>query len=150
MIVWSLWATIPAMRYVHLGLGVSLCIWAALSAEKVINLSMTVRANHYARPSRLLREGVYAQVRHPMYGRFILMFAGLGFALCSKLGIGVGLAAAALWTFNAVFEEKTDLIPHFGRQYLDYAATVRPMLFTPLQGTFLAVLMVVSMCGLFN
>jgi protein-S-isoprenylcysteine O-methyltransferase Ste14 len=133
----------------HVLAGFPLYLYSVLS---IINIT---KENHAAQDRktgtavRLLKDGHYAKVRHPMYGMMITSWIGLGVALCSYWGLAVATIMTLLFAVNGVLEEKRDLIPRFGKKYLAYAKQVRAR-YLPI-GLRAYVMCIVGLCllGLF-
>jgi protein-S-isoprenylcysteine O-methyltransferase Ste14 len=73
----------------------------------------------YPEPRRrgeLVERGLYAVVRHPMYGSMLLLLAGIAL-LVSVWALAVVAALAVLWWFKAAEEER-----RLARRYPGYAA----------------------------
>ena len=74
-------------------------------------------------PPVVIRTGLYARMRHPMYFSEILLYAGL-------LALSLSLAAAAIWVAAIVFltflcrHEERLLIERFGADYRTYMREV--------------------------
>jgi len=104
--------------------GLALCIRAYRVIRSVIGWG-------HAEPSRLVTEGVYGFVRHPIYG-------GLAVGLLGWTLMGGGVYAVLLspllfllLRLEAVLEEKRVLEKKFGSAYLAYRARV-PAFFPPI------------------
>jgi len=90
-------------------------MWSALVAE--------IKTDH-----KLVTNGIYRFVRHPMYGGAILMCIGQGLLLHNPLVIIYDLLVVLpLWYKSARIEEYT-LEKEFGIEYSEYRKTV-PMFF---------------------
>jgi len=75
---------------------------------------------------RVIREGVFGLVRHPIYLSAILFYAGLLAASASIAAAGVWIVAIAFYIFISRHEEKL-LTAKFGSAYEEYMRDV-PML----------------------
>jgi len=99
-----------------LGVGVMLWIW-----------SLSTLFDGFSQ-GRLLIDGPYAYMRHPLYSAFILfIFPGTGFIFSSWLVLTTGLFAFILFKIF-IGREEDYLEQKFGRQYREYANMVRPLL----------------------
>ena len=100
--------------------GVALMIWA----RRTLGGSFTM----FPRPkagARLVTDGPFALVRHPIYGGAILLFGGCSLAF-SPWGLAATFALALLWTGKSRVEER-----HLGARfpaYADYRRRVRKRL----------------------
>lgn len=76
----------------------------------------------------VVQEGAYRYIRHPLYAS--LMFFGWGVLLkgVDLVSAALTLAATALWTATARYEERFNL-ERFGAQYADYLG--RTKMFVP-------------------
>ena len=108
----------PVLAWVVIGAGVALGVWA-LSANRPGNFNVhpAPRAG-----GRLVREGPYRWIRHPMYSALLL--AGLGVAIGAGGWSAVALAALAvvLW-LKARIEERGMRAAH--PDYADYERRTR-------------------------
>jgi protein-S-isoprenylcysteine O-methyltransferase Ste14 len=113
----------PAWLQVVGGIGVAFCFYLAF---------LTFRANSYAaaavrvqaeRGHRVVSEGPYAVVRHPMYAGAIFYFLGTPLLLGSWYGLAVAPAFIALLAVRAVMEER--MLTRALDGYPAYAARVR-------------------------
>jgi protein-S-isoprenylcysteine O-methyltransferase Ste14 len=93
---------------------------------------LIMRANSFAVPvvkiqaergHRVISEGPYAIVRHPMYSGTLLLIAGIPLLLGSWWGLAVAPVIILLFSIRAVMEERTLMAELPG--YADYAARVR-------------------------
>ena len=76
---------------------------------------------------RLLIDGLYRWVRHPLYAGLVLIFLGYFFFLPTVASI-IHLAALLVYLpFGIYFEEKKLIILH-GQAYVDYQKTVPPLI----------------------
>ena len=108
----------PVLAWVAVGAGVALGVWA-LSANRPGNFNVhpEPRAG-----GRLVREGPYRWIRHPMYSALLL--AGLGLVIGAGAWSAVALAALAsvLW-LKARIEEAAMRAAH--PDYADYERHTR-------------------------
>ncbi len=80
------------------------------------SITLEVREGH-----RLVTEGVYARVRHPMYGALLLFGAGIAL-LCPNLVAGPAyLVAGLLITFGRLGPEERMMRERFGAEWEAYA-----------------------------
>jgi protein-S-isoprenylcysteine O-methyltransferase Ste14 len=69
--------------------------------------------------TRLVREGAYRVIRHPLYASLVLLAWGIWFKEPSVVGGGLALAASALLVATARAEEHENLLK-FGSEYAAY------------------------------
>jgi protein-S-isoprenylcysteine O-methyltransferase Ste14 len=119
---WHL-SDIPVWLQVIGAVAVALCFYLAFA---------TFRANTYAaaavrlqaeRGHRVVTDGPYAVVRHPMYAGTILFFLGMPLLLGSWYGLVFAPVLTALLAVRAVMEER--LLTRALEGYPAYAARVR-------------------------
>lgn len=124
-----------------------------LTCYATVRLSKITLQNHSARnekgdtPKKLLTDGCYAKVRHPMYGTFIILQSGFMLSLRSFWGIIIALIIIIFQYANAVREEKKQLVPLFGEEYKLYTKNVNHMLLTRLEILALALAGLLSAVG---
>ena len=100
--------------------GVAMMVWARRTLGRSFSM--------FPRPKpagRLVTDGPFALVRHPIYGGAILFFAGCSIAF-SPWGLAATLALALLWAGKARVEERR-LSERFPA-YADYRRRVRKRL----------------------
>ena len=74
-------------------------------------------------PLRIVRTGIYAWTRNPMYLGHLIFLAGLGLLVS---GVGwVVLIVHMLWFDRRVRRDEQHLLDRFGAPYRDYLARVR-------------------------
>lgn len=69
---------------------------------------------------RLVTQGVYRRVRHPMYASFFLLALGQALLLHNWLAGGAALAAVTLLYVLRVPHEEAMMLAHFGEDYRSY------------------------------
>ena len=134
---------------IHLLIGYGLFIYGSYHAWRATQLKNTVEDPKYELATRILDTGYYAQVRHPMYGMFILANVGLGFAMNSIYGLAFGLLSLVLFIANGIFEERAVMLRFFGEAYRSYMRRVTARYFTPSQAIVLALVLILNFTGLF-
>ena len=100
-------------------------------------------------PPTLLTNGIYAKVRHPMYGAFILLQSGFLLSLRSLAGLLLALLIIAGQYANAAAEEHRTLLPLFGEAYTAYRAKVPQRLFRHGEAALFLFAVLLSAAGLF-
>jgi protein-S-isoprenylcysteine O-methyltransferase Ste14 len=81
-------------------------------------------------PKKLLDDGYYAKVRHPMTARFFIIVLSFFFMLSSFIGIPLIVLFAFIFTIITLYEEKKILFPTFGEKYTEYMKKVKYRFFT--------------------
>jgi protein-S-isoprenylcysteine O-methyltransferase Ste14 len=115
----------PTVAYIGLGitiLGLGFAVWARFVIGRNWGGLITVQQDH-----KLMRNGPYGIVRHPIYSGFML--ATLGTAIIvGQIG---GLISVALivisWGYKARLEE-TLMVEQFGAEYEDYRRHVKALI----------------------
>ncbi|MGH8102902.1 MAG: methyltransferase family protein [bacterium] len=99
--------------------GICLQSWARRVLGKHFSALLTTQRDH-----RLVREGPYRWMRHPIYTGFILMFFGLALALNSWMFFWLMAAPqTALFVVQILYEEPL-LIARLGNEYRVYQQEV--------------------------
>jgi protein-S-isoprenylcysteine O-methyltransferase Ste14 len=80
------------------------------------SLSLDVRAQH-----RLVTEGIYARVRHPMYSAFFLWAAAQALLLPNWIAGFAGLVGFGTLYMFRIEREEAMMAETFGQGYVDYA-----------------------------
>jgi protein-S-isoprenylcysteine O-methyltransferase Ste14 len=106
--------------------GASLIAAAIIVSQVAINTlgkffdRLTIKTDH-----RLVTEGIYSSVRHPIYTSYILLFRGFCIALQSLWGLGLLIAVCIVWFGNRIGIEERMLADRFGDDYLAYCQTTK-------------------------
>jgi len=79
------------------------------------SISLETRDGH-----KLVTEGIYGWVRHPMYSSFILSAVAQAFLLPNWIAGPVGLVAIAILFFMRVPREEAMMVEQFGDEYRAY------------------------------
>jgi protein-S-isoprenylcysteine O-methyltransferase Ste14 len=87
------------------------------------SVTLELNADH-----RLVTEGVYRAVRHPMYASFLVLGVGQALLVANWIAGLSGLAATALLIAARLPREEAMMIDRFGDQYLDYRRRVGAVL----------------------
>jgi protein-S-isoprenylcysteine O-methyltransferase Ste14 len=102
-------------------IGISLIIAAIVVSQVAIRTlgkffdRLAIKSDH-----RLVTEGIYGLVRHPIYTSYILLFVGFCTLLQSLWGIGLLLAVCLVWFGNRIGIEERMLAAQFGDEYQTY------------------------------
>jgi protein-S-isoprenylcysteine O-methyltransferase Ste14 len=79
------------------------------------SVALETRSDH-----KLVTEGVYAYVRHPMYSSFLLSAIAQALLLPNWIAGPVGLVAFGLLFFSRINREEAMMLETFGDSYRDY------------------------------
>jgi protein-S-isoprenylcysteine O-methyltransferase Ste14 len=99
------------------------------------------------KPERLLKDGYYAYVRHPMYGTFAILYMGTLLSLRSLNGIIIALLMTGGQYVNAIIEEKRILKLVFQEEYQQYTREVKGILLKKTQIIILTIMMIFCIVG---
>jgi protein-S-isoprenylcysteine O-methyltransferase Ste14 len=101
--------------------GLLLCcagIMTRLLALKVLgryfSAYVTLQPNH-----RLVQEGIYGRIRHPLYLSLLLAPTGVALVFDSWLALPI-LVLSAIFVFDRIPKEERLLAAHFGREFEQY------------------------------
>jgi len=136
LFLWCAWLVVMSLDAARFGWS-DVPLWLQALGAIAIAVGMyitflTMRANTFAAPvvkiqaargHRVVSDGPYAVVRHPMYGGALLLIAGIPLLLGSWWGLVMALVIVLLLAVRAVMEERTLMAELPG--YTDYAARVR-------------------------
>ena len=136
IVLWCAWFMLMGLDAVRHGWS-AVPPWAQALGALAILVAMyvfflTVRVNSFAAPvvkiqtergHKVVSDGPYAIVRHPMYAGALLLFAGTPLLLGSWWGLALAPAITVLLAARAVLEERTLARELDG--YAEYAARVR-------------------------
>ncbi|HZY47498.1 MAG TPA: isoprenylcysteine carboxylmethyltransferase family protein [Candidatus Bathyarchaeia archaeon] len=117
-VVSALWISGTAL----LVAGLSLNIVARIYLGRFYSEAVRIRPDH-----RLIRNGPYRFVRHPIYLSVILFSLSAPIILGSLYGFIVSLALIPMLLHRIRIEEKY-LISKFGREYIEYAYKTRKLI----------------------
>jgi protein-S-isoprenylcysteine O-methyltransferase Ste14 len=114
------WRIVPPCTFIPLAgvaltyAGVALAIWARVVLGRQWSATVTIKEGH-----RLIRNGPYSVVRHPIYSGLLLAVLGTALVV-GELRAFVALAMIlGIWLVKARLEERF-MIERFGRDYEDY------------------------------
>jgi protein-S-isoprenylcysteine O-methyltransferase Ste14 len=102
-------------------LGISLVVAAMFISQIAIRTlgkffdRLAIKSDH-----RLVTEGIYGFVRHPIYTSYILLFVGFCTLLQSLWGFGLLLSVCLVWFGNRIGIEERMLSARFGDEYQAY------------------------------
>ncbi len=93
-------------------------LMVTLMASRVISVS-TVADMRTDRQAKLVTDGIYSRIRHPLYLATILLLLGLAAVYPFDRVIVFSITLSAYVIIGAYFEERK-LVIHYGQEYLDY------------------------------
>jgi len=117
------WSEMPAWLQALGGLAIILGMYIVFLTMKANSYAAPVVKIQTARGHRVVSDGPYAIVRHPMYGGALLLIVGTPLLLGSWWGLATVPVIVLLLGIRAVMEERTLARELDG--YADYAARVR-------------------------
>jgi len=95
-------------------IGVIIRLLALKALGTFFSAYVTLQSNH-----RLVREGVYKQIRHPLYLSLLLIPTGIALIFASVLALPI-LALAIIFIFDRIGKEESLLAERFGPSFEDY------------------------------
>jgi protein-S-isoprenylcysteine O-methyltransferase Ste14 len=112
-------------RYVGLLLcciGVAVRLAALKALGQYFSAYVTLQPNH-----RLVRHGIYASIRHPLYLSLILAPTGIALVFASWLASPI-LILALIFVFERIGAEECLLAAHFGSKFEEYRSRTRKLI----------------------
>lgn len=134
---------------IHISLGFPLLFYGGYRMPKISHIIFNVHNRETRKPKELLTEGYYGKVRHPMYASFMFINLGLLFSLRSKILNLISFILLFVFALNGIIEEKIVLMPRFNKEYKGYANQVKARYFTKATGSYVTLLIILSILGLF-
>jgi protein-S-isoprenylcysteine O-methyltransferase Ste14 len=98
---------------------------AVLGVAEFRQANTTVDPRRPGRSARIVRGGVYAWTRNPMYLGFVAMLLGLAVALQSSSGLALAAVVAMYLHRFQILPEERWLSLRFGQEFVAYCAQVR-------------------------
>lgn len=108
-----------AVSGLALGLGIA-AIAVFRSATSAVPKGVLDVAFTGSGPERLIREGIYARVRHPLYLAYLLYWTGWAAALAAAWPAVIGIAVFAGLYVLAAKQEEAYLRSRFARDFQDH------------------------------
>ena len=148
--VWFTFYSIPFSKYdgPYILFGLAANCYGSLRLAKITAQNHSVKNEKSGVPAKLLTDGCYAGVRHPMYGAFLILHASLLLSLRSLIGMLLALAVVGFQYLNARWEENRELRPLFAEEYERYAGAVRRVLLRKGEVLVLTAAVLLSLAGL--
>jgi protein-S-isoprenylcysteine O-methyltransferase Ste14 len=116
------WAPVPLWLQLVGWIGLAFCSWMVFWTISTNSYASRVVRIQYDRGQRVVADGPYHYVRHPMYQGIIVMVVSLPLALGSLVALIPGMAIAALFVLRTALEDRTLQSELPG--YADYAQRV--------------------------
>jgi protein-S-isoprenylcysteine O-methyltransferase Ste14 len=94
--------------------GIMTRVLALKALGKYFSAYVTLQPNH-----RLVQEGIYRRIRHPLYLSLLLAPTGIALVFDSWLALPI-LVLSAIFVFDRIPREERLLAAHFGREFEEY------------------------------
>ena len=107
----------PGLLLCCIGIVVRLLALKALGPH--FSAYVTLQPNH-----RLIQDGIYANIRHPLYLSLLLAPAGVALVFASYLALPI-LLLAAIFVWDRIRKEERLLAAHFGPAFEEYQQSTR-------------------------
>jgi protein-S-isoprenylcysteine O-methyltransferase Ste14 len=117
------WSMVPLWLQVLGVLAVAVAMYIMFLIMRTNSFAAPVVKIQAERGHRVISDGPYATVRHPMYGGAVLLILGIPLLLGSWWGLALSPVIILLLAVRAVMEERTLMAELPG--YTDYVARVR-------------------------
>ncbi len=146
------WFTFKRIKFLKVDLiyfiiGLLMIYYGSIRLFNITIQNHSVKRKSEDIPNRLLKDGFYATVRHPMYGTFVILYMGMLLSLRSLEGIIIALLMTVGQYVNAMIEEKRILQPVFHEEYQLYINEVKGILFKKTQMIFMTIIMIFCIVG---
>ena len=103
-------------------IGVSVRIAALYSLGEYFSAYVTLQSNH-----RLIQNGIYGSVRHPLYLSLLLAPTGIALVFASLLAFPI-LILASIFVLDRIRKEERLLGNYFGSEFVDYQGRTRKLI----------------------
>ena len=113
------------LRYAGLLLccvGIMTRVLALKALGKYFSAYVTLQPNH-----RLVQEGIYGRIRHPLYLSLLMAPTGIALVFDSWLALPI-LVLSAIFVFDRIPREERLLAAHFGREFAAYQRRTRKLI----------------------
>jgi protein-S-isoprenylcysteine O-methyltransferase Ste14 len=107
-----IWLSLVGIGLMMLGLTINRL---AISALGKFWDKLVIKEDH-----RLITEGIYAHIRHPIYSSYILLFMGYVVLFQAPISAMLFIAVLVVWYGSRISLEETMLIEKFGDAYRQY------------------------------
>jgi protein-S-isoprenylcysteine O-methyltransferase Ste14 len=113
------WVLVPGVVLTHAG--IALAIWARIVLGKNWSAMVTIKEGH-----RLVRNGPYSAVRHPIYSGLLLAVLGTALVVGEVRGLVAAVIGFTAWLVKSRTEEGF-LMKEFGPEYEEYRRHTRAL-----------------------
>lgn len=121
--VFSMFSSSPA-HVLAAVLGTAIAIYAGMYVFRFVRENLAVTLNDYSKPQKLLRVGIYAELRHPGVVANFFLVGGLSLATGAVYTLlMLPIFMSMLWITTRI-EERVVLLPQFGSEYAAYSREV--------------------------
>lgn len=103
-------------------LGVAVNRWAISSLGKFWD-KLVIKEDH-----RLITEGIYAYIRHPIYTSYILLFIGYVVVFHAPISALLFAVVLAIWYGSRISLEESMLVEKFGDAYREYRTKTKRLI----------------------
>jgi protein-S-isoprenylcysteine O-methyltransferase Ste14 len=115
-------STVPA-RAVPLAVRLAAAGLLFIASAGLAQKGHMVISEESLRRSRLVKDGIFARVRHPLYLAALLFYVSLAVSTASLIGMALFGGVFAFYNFIAAYEERI-LLDKYGDEYREYRRRV--------------------------
>lgn len=133
---------------IHFTLGFIFFVHGGIRLAEISEQVQTVRDKETRKPTKLLKSGYFAVLRHPMYGTFMILQLGIWFSSKSLIGILILIPIIILFYTNGTLEENKSLKIIFGDEYVSYMKKVPHRYLTKVMMFYFALASFVTIAGM--
>lgn len=112
----------PSLGLLLFSIGTFVRVAALKELGENFSAYVTLQPNH-----RLVQEGIYASIRHPLYLSLLLIPTGIALVFASLLAVPILMLAGA-FVFDRIRREEGLLASRFGAQFEDYRSRTRRLI----------------------
>ncbi|MBE6051571.1 MAG: hypothetical protein E7214_13225 [Clostridium sp.] len=134
---------------IHFLVGLVFFVHGSVRLVEITEEVNRVRDKKTRMPNEILTDGYYSKVRHPMYGTFMILQLGIGFATKSLIGTIIVILMTIMSILNGISEEKMSLIPMFKEKYLSYMKKVKHRYLTDVMVGYFVLATFITALGVF-
>ncbi|WP_234124910.1 methyltransferase [Clostridium hydrogenum] len=132
---------------IHFILGCIFFVDGGVRLTEISEQVQVVRDKETRKPTKLLKSGYFAVLRHPMYGTFMILQLGIWFSIKSLIGIFILIPIIILFYANGILEENKSLKVIFGDEYISYMKKVPHRYLTKLMMFYFAAAVFFAIAG---
>ena len=103
-------------------LGLFLYGIARFTIRKFFSEKLVIKPDH-----KLITQGIYRYIRHPIYLGEILMFVSIPIIFTSFYGLIIAIILIGLLVYRIAFEEEL-FLSKFGQEYIDYSSHTKKLI----------------------